>query len=136
MLDRAQQFQFNAAQRGKALELLQSLPAGSASVVIFDPQHRGVLDNLRFGNEGGRQRGRAILPAMTDEYIDACLCADARVLRPSAYVFFWVDTYRLGTGAHLRVANVLASVDLIAWDSLCMGMGKRSRRRGDYVVVL
>ena len=28
------------------------------------------------------------------------------------------------------------SVDLIAWDSLRLGMGKRSRRRGDYLVVL
>jgi hypothetical protein len=36
----------------------------------------------------------------------------------------------------LRVANILACVDLIAWDNSRMGMGKRSRRRGDYVVVL
>jgi site-specific DNA-methyltransferase (adenine-specific) len=29
----------------------------------------------------------------------------------------------------------LKPVDLIAWDSLRIGMGKRSRRRGDYLLV-
>jgi hypothetical protein len=35
----------------------------------------------------------------------------------------------------LRIAG-LQVVDLIAWDNERMGMGKRSRRRGDYLVVL
>lgn len=39
-------------------------------------------------------------------------------------------------GHHLRVKKVLPPVDLIAWDSLRIGMGKRSCRRGDYLLVL
>jgi site-specific DNA-methyltransferase (adenine-specific) len=127
---------FDVAQRGDALDMLRSLPDSSGAVMVFDPQHRGVLDRLKFGNEGVRQIGRAALPPMSDEYIDACLREAARVLRPSAYVFLWVDTFNLCMAAHRRVSDVLPPVDLIAWDCLRMGMGKRSRRRGDYVLML
>src|SRR5262249_52896886 len=37
---------------------------------------------------------------------------------------------------HQRVADCLQSVDLIAWDNLRMGMGYRTRRRGDNLLVL
>jgi site-specific DNA-methyltransferase (adenine-specific) len=134
VLDRA--MRFNVAQRGDALELLRSLPDRNASVVFFDPQHRSVLDHLKFGNEGARQVGRAALPTMSEPYTDLCLRESARILTPSGYVFYWLDTFCLCMGAHLRVADVLRPVDLIAWDNLKMGMGKRSRRRGDYVLLL
>jgi site-specific DNA-methyltransferase (adenine-specific) len=40
-------------------------------------------------------------------------------------------------GHHLRIPRAaLAPVDLIAWDNQRIGMGKRSRHRGDYVIVL
>jgi site-specific DNA-methyltransferase (adenine-specific) len=131
-----QGFQFDIAQRGDALELLRSLPDCSAAVAIFDPQHRSVLDYLKFGNEGARQVGRAALPAMTDDYIDACCREAARILVPSGYLLKWADTFRLCEAHHLRVADALKAVDAIAWDCLRMGMGKRSRRRGDNVLAL
>ena len=138
MLDRTRQaiFRFNVAQYGDALELLHSLPDCCAAVGVFDPQHRSVLDHLKFGNEGARQIGRAALPAMSESYIDLCIRATVRNLIPSGYLFLWADTYQVGVGSHLRVADAIRCVDLIAWDSLKMGMGKRSRRRGDYVLVL
>jgi site-specific DNA-methyltransferase (adenine-specific) len=129
-------FQRNTAQHGDALELLQSLPDGCAPLVFFDPQYREVLDRLQFGNEGARQRGRFDLPAMSSEYINASCREMARVLRPSGYMLQWVDTFRLCEGYHQLIADVLKCVDLIAWDGLRLGMGKRSRRRGDYLLVL
>jgi site-specific DNA-methyltransferase (adenine-specific) len=126
----------NTAQVGDALALLQSLPRACAAVVFLDAQHRSVLDHLKFGNEGARQRGRAGLPAMSDDYIDAVSIAGADVLRPGGYFMNWADTYRLCQGHHLRVAHALQPVDLISWDSGRLGMGKRSRRRGDYLVIL
>jgi site-specific DNA-methyltransferase (adenine-specific) len=126
----------NVPQRGDALELLRALPGGCTPLVFFDPQHRAVLDQLRYGNEGARQRGRAQLPAMTETYIDAACVEIARVLRPSGYLIRWVDTHGLCEAHHLRIRNHLQPVDLIAWDSLRIGNGYRSRRRGDYVVVL
>src|SRR5262245_38544914 len=126
----------NISQRGDALALLQSLPANCTPLVFFDPQHRAVLDKLKFGNEGERQRGRARLPAMTEDYIDACCREIARVLVPSGYCMLWLDTYGLCEAHHKRVADCLKCVDLIAWDNQRPGMGKRSRRRGDYLAVL
>jgi site-specific DNA-methyltransferase (adenine-specific) len=132
----------NVAQGGDASELLRSLPDACTPLVMFDPQFRQALDKQQYGNEGvGRQRERAALPAMTDEYIDSCCREAARVLMPSGYLMRWVDAFQLVQGHHLRVVadeadDVLQCVDLIAWDNLRMGMGYRSRRRGDYLVVL
>jgi site-specific DNA-methyltransferase (adenine-specific) len=136
MLSRHRQEPFarNIAQQGDALDLLKSLPDACAALAFFDPQHRGVLDKLKFGNEGARQRERCALPAMSEDYIDACCREIARVLVPSGYCMRWLDTYGVCEAHHLRV-DCLKTVDLIAWDSLRMGMGYRTRRRGDYVAV-
>ena len=83
----------NVAQCRDALDLLRALPAGCAPLAFFDPQHRGVLDRLKFGNEGARQRGRARLPSMSEEYIDACCREIARALAPGGYLMLWVDTF-------------------------------------------
>lgn len=126
----------NAVQQGDALELLRSLPDLCTPLVFFDPQFRGVLDRLAFGNEHARQKERFNLPAMSADYIDECCREAARVLRPSGYVLRWSDTFHVCEGDHRRVGDALACVDLIAWDSLRMGMGMRSRRRGDYLLAL
>src|SRR5262249_12283796 len=126
----------NVAQRGDALDLLTSLPDACTPLVFFDPQHRAVLDRLKFGNEGARQSGRAELPAMSESYIDTVCRESARLLKPGGYLMRWVDTFCLCEGHHLRIVDVVKPVDLIAWDSLRPGMGKRSRRRGDYLLVL
>jgi site-specific DNA-methyltransferase (adenine-specific) len=72
---------------------------------------------------------------MTSAYIDACCRESARVLTPSGYLLRWTDTFHLCEGDHLRIA-ALRCVDLIAWDNLRLGNGYRSRRRGDYLLVL
>jgi site-specific DNA-methyltransferase (adenine-specific) len=127
----------NVVQRGDALALLRSLPDGCTPLVFFDPQHREVLDKLKFGNEGARQKRRAQLPAMTSDYIDACCRESMRVLRRSGYLMRWIDPFGLCTGQHLRIVNKTCEcVDLIAWDKLRLGQGKRSRRCGDYLLVL
>jgi site-specific DNA-methyltransferase (adenine-specific) len=130
------QHQYNTAQNGDALTLLRSLSDGRTPLVFFDPQYRGVLDKLDYGNEGSRQKGRFALPAMSGDYIDVCCNEIARVLTPSGYLMRWTDTFHLCEGDHRRVADLLKCVDLIAWDSLRMGNGYRSRRRGDYLLVL
>jgi site-specific DNA-methyltransferase (adenine-specific) len=126
----------DVALREDALTLLRSLPAGCTPLVFFDPQYRGVLDKLAYGNEGARQRERCALPAMTTEYIDACCREIARVLRPSGYLMLWADTFNICEAHHRRIADVLPCVDLIAWDNLRIGNGYRSRRRGGYLLVL
>ena len=129
-------YQFNIAQRGGALELLHSLSDECAPLAFFDPQHRGVFDKPKFGNEGARQKGRVNLPAMSKSYIDEVCREAVRVLAPSGYLLRWIDTFGLCEGHHLRIADAIKCVDLIAWDNLRAGQGKRSRRRGDYLLVL
>lgn len=129
-------FKYDIAQQGDALALLQWLPDACSPLVIFDPQFRDGLDRLAYGNEGERQHERHELSAMTASYIDACCRESARVLAPSAYLAMWVDTFGLCQGNHLRLADVLPAVSLIAWDSERMGMGYRARHRGDYLLVL
>ena len=91
-----------ARQHGDALALLRSLPDGAGAAAFFDPQHRSVLDRHQYGNEGARQKARCELPAMSDSYIEQCCRDIARVLRPSGYLFLWVDAFRLCRGDHLH----------------------------------
>jgi site-specific DNA-methyltransferase (adenine-specific) len=123
-------------QQGDALALLQSLADGNGAAAFFDPQHRSTLARLQYGNEGARQKQRCALPAMTDAYIEQCCRDIARVLRPSGYLFLWVDTFRLCRGDHRDVDDALPCVDLIAWRNERFGMGYRSRRCGDYLLIL
>ena len=57
------------------------------------------------------------------------------MLTPSGYLLRWTDTFHLCEGDHRRIGE-LKCVNLIAWDSLRIGNGYRSRRRGDYLLVL
>ena len=52
------------------LKLLEKLPAEFILVAFFDPQYRGVLDKLSYGNEG-KQHGkrRSALEQMTEQTI-------------------------------------------------------------------
>jgi hypothetical protein len=43
---------------GDALALLRSLSGDCTPLVFFDPQYRGVLDKLKYGNEGADRKGR------------------------------------------------------------------------------
>ena len=40
------------------LELLKQIEDSSIALCFFDPQYRGVLDKMKYGNEGERQKGR------------------------------------------------------------------------------
>jgi site-specific DNA-methyltransferase (adenine-specific) len=134
---RVERIKPNGTQRGDALALLQSLPADCTPLVFFDPQHRAVLDKKKYGNEGERQRGRAKLPAMTEDYIDTCCIESARILKPSGYLMRWMDKFCLVEAHHHRIPReILEPVDLIAWDNLRLGQGDRARNRGDYLLVL
>ena len=73
---------------------------------------------------------------MTDDYIDQCSREIARALTPSGYLMLWADTFNVCRAHHLRIADVLPCVDLIAWDHGRIGNGYRSRRRGSYLLVL
>ena len=129
----------NYRNLANGLDLLASLSENAIETAFFDPQYRGVLDHLNYGNEGrGRQTDRFQLPQMSAETICSFVREICRVLTPSGHLFLWLDKYSLTTHQiqfWLKDAR-LEVVDLIAWDSGRFGMGCRSRCRAEYLLVL
>lgn len=129
----------NARQAMDGVDLFAALPDRIAELGFLDPQYRGVLDKLSFGNEGARQKARARLPQMTDDTIAFFAEEHARVLRPSGHLMVWMDKFSLASGAWLRWirrARQLEVVDLVSWHKLTFGMGRRTRGSVEYLAVL
>lgn len=107
------------------------------SACFFDPQYRGILDKLKYGNEGARQRGRVDLCQMDDELIKCYLNEINRVLKPEGHLFLWIDKFHLCVGIAGWFRNtLLTQVDLITWDKGKIGMGYRTRRKAEYLLIL
>lgn len=123
------------------LDLLRSIENNKAKAVFLDPQYRALLEKMGYGNEGeSREAARVALPQM-DNYTIGCFVAEiARALTPSGHLFFWLDKFSLGEGLHRRYiehANGrLKMVDLIAWNKMRPGMGRRARCQTEYLVVV
>ena len=128
----------NERNVGDGLEMLSGLTDGAAAAAFFDPQYRGVLDKLAYGNEGDRRgQERARLKQMDDTLIWRFLTEIARVLRPSGHLFLWTDKFHLVEGVGGWLADTdLEHVDLITWDKARIGMGYRTRRVAEYLLVL
>ena len=120
------------------LAFLAALPSGSMPAAFLDPQYRGVLDRMAYGNEGqSRERARVALPQMTEDQIARFVAGIDRCLIPSGHLFLWIDKFHLCTGiAHWLEGTSLETVDLLTWDKQRMGMGYRTRRQAEYLVVL
>ena len=74
--------------RYDGLELLSRLEPALLPVCIFDPQYRGVLDKMRYGDEGvSRGRSRSALPQMSEETISRFIAGIADALTPSGHLF-------------------------------------------------
>ena len=128
---------FDRRLRMEGLAFLGYLPDAALTTAFLDPQYRGVLDHLAYGNEGV-QRGasRAALHQMTDEI--PCFVQEIdRVLMPSGHLFLWMDKFHLCTGVHEWLRDTaLHVVDMLTWDKQRLGMGYRTRRTGEHLVVL
>lgn len=130
-------WKFDAHNFGNGLDLLSDIESETVRITFFDPQYRGVLDRLKYGNEGSRQKKRAKLKQMDKETIHAFIVDIHRVLMPSGYLFLWVDKFHLCEGVHPWLQDTtLAIVDMITWNKGRMGMGLRTRRQAEYLIVL
>ena len=128
----------NARMKMDGLAFLGKLPAGSVPVAFFDPQYRGVLDKLRYGNEGAKRcRARCALTQMSEAIIGEFIRGIDAALMPGGHAFLWMDKFHLCSGFSDWLADTrLATVDLLTWDKGRMGMGYRTRRQCEYLVVL
>lgn len=119
------------------LELLFQIKDESISLAFFDPQYRGVLDKMKYGNEGVRQKARVDLIQMDEKTILDFISQIHRVLKPSSYLMLWIDKFHLCEGIQKWFKDTsFQSVDLITWDKGKMGMGYRTRRQSEYLLIL
>jgi site-specific DNA-methyltransferase (adenine-specific) len=119
------------------LELMRQIPDRAISCCFADFQYRGIMDKMDYGNEGARQVGRAQLQQMPEDLIFEFVKEISRVLKPSGYLFLWVDKFILCEGSHLGFLNEeLQRVDLITWNKQSFGMGYRTRRTCEYLLIL
>ena len=119
-------------------ELLAALEPESIPLCIFDPQYRGVLDKLRYGNEGvSRGQRRSALPQMNEETIGEFVAGISAALIPSGHLFLWIDKFHLCKGIRTWLGDGgLEVVDLVTWNKGRMGMGYRTRRFAEYLFIL
>lgn len=130
-------FTLDAANVGDGRQLLAGLADGVIPCAFFDPQYRGVLDRLSYGNEGvTRGKERAKLPQMDEAMIRHFLAEIGRVLTPSGHLFLWVDKFHLCEGVGAWLPCELKIVDMVVWDKARMGMGYRTRRQCEYLLVV
>lgn len=130
-------FPINQKNQMNGRRLLKSIPDASVPVVFFDPQYRGIMEKLNYGNEGKRQQARATQKQMSDKLIWHFIVGIDRVLMPSGHLFLWVDKFHLCEGiSQWMMGTILQVVDMITWDKMRMGMGYRTRRQCEYLLVL
>ena len=128
----------NRRNKMNGLELLDLLDKESIKVAFFDPQYRGVLDKLSYGNEGkSRGKDRSALPQMSQEIIFEFLAKIELVLKPNGYLFLWLDKFHLfEVKSWIENYQSLEIVDMITWNKMKIGMGYRTRRKSEYLVVI
>ena len=131
------EFGLNEPNVSDGLELLAALPDSSVSTCFFDPQYRGILDKMSYGNEGvNRGKTRSELRQMRVTEISDFVREMARILVPTGHLFLWMDKYELVNGFREWLHdNQLAIVDLIVWNKKRLGMGYRTRRVSEYLMV-
>ncbi len=120
------------------LTLMSKLPGASVAAAFFDPQYRGVLDKLGYGNEGVlRGQKRTALPQMSEEVTAEFIHCIGKVLGPSGHLFLWIDKFHLCSGVSKWIEGTdLEIVDLVTWNKGRIGMGYRTRRTAEYLLVL
>ena len=128
----------NRRNKMNGLDLLDLLDKESIKVAFFDPQYRGVLDKLSYGNEGkSRGKDRSALPQMSQEIIFEFLAKIELVLKPNGYLFLWLDKFHLfEVKSWIENYQSLEIVDMIVWNKMKIGMGYRTRRKSEYLVVI
>lgn len=131
-------YAMNKKNLADGLALMADIEPNSIATAFFDPQYRGVLDKLKYGNEGAsRGKARSELQQMDEDTIVKFIVELDRVLKESGHLFLWVDKFHLCQGVLDWFTDTqLNLVDMITWDKGKIGMGYRTRRKAEYLIVL
>ena len=135
---KSDKYEINKKNKADGLKLLSDINDSTITTAFFDPQYRGILDKLKYGNEGkNRGKARSELKQMDEETIINFIKEIDRVLKDSGHLFLWVDKFHLCQGVLEWLTDTsLNVVDMIVWDKGKIGMGYRTRRKSEYLIVL
>ncbi len=124
-------------QKMDGLSMLNKIESSTIPLVFFDPQYRAILDKQKYGNEGEtRGKKRSELPQMTEDIIAEFVMEIERILIPKGHLMLWVDKYILCDGFNNFITGTqFETVDLITWNKDRMGMGYRTRRFSEHLIV-
>jgi len=133
----ADALELNTKQKMDGLQLLKMINDKSIPLVFFDPQYRTILDKQNYGNEGkGRQKARTDLSQMNERIIKQFIKEIERILIPSGHLMLWVDKFIICNDIHILLGDsLLRLVDMITWNKDRMGMGYRTRRFCEYLII-
>ena len=74
---------------------------------------------------------------MSEETIGEFIAGISTALIPSGHLFLWVDKFHLCKGIETwQGDSALEVVDLVTWNKARMGMGYRTRRMAEYLLIL
>ena len=134
---KSNKFSINKRNKTDGLLLLEDINDKTITTAFFDPQYRGVLDKLKYGNEGkGRGKARHELVQMDEDTIIKFIHEIDRVLKDSGHLFLWVDKFHLCQGVLSWIDKTnLNLVDMLVWDKGKIGMGYRTRRKSEYLII-
>ena len=131
-------FEYDTRLKMDGLTFLLKLQQDSIPIAFFDPQYRGILDKLGYGNEGeDRGKARSSLQQMSEDIICQFIVGLNRILIPSGHLFLWMDKFHLCTGfSDWLNGTQLDVVDMLTWDKERIGMGYRTRRTSEHLIIL
>ena len=135
-LDISDELELNTHIQMDGLEFLKKLPSSAFTAAFFDPQYRGVLDYLGYGNEGKNRTPKRSAQIQMTDLIPKFISEISRVLMPSGHLFLWMDKFHLVTGFQNWLDETpLKSVDMVTWEKPRIGMGYRTRRKSEFLIV-
>ena len=129
----------NKKLRMDGLKFLSKISDNSIPVSFFDPQYRGIYEQMKYGNEAtSLNHKRVEIPQMDDIIISEFIHELARVLIPSGHLFLWLDKFHLCTNFRdwLHSSTCLHTVDMITWNKKKIGLGYRTRHTSEFLMVL
>lgn len=137
-MNKISKYPINKKNQIDGLELMNGIKDETISTAFFDPQYRGILDKMKYGNEGkNRGKARSELQQMSEETIIAFIQELNRVIKPQGHLFLWVDKFHLCQGVlSWFIDTDFNLVDMITWDKGKIGMGYRTRRKSEYLIIL
>jgi len=124
-------YQLNTKQVGEAVEFLTSLSEKSVNVAFLDPQYEKVANVVHVDYP---------LSFQTDYQIQQIVKEVSRVIKPSGFLFLWVNKALLGSDRivnWLLQAPSLKIVDSLVWYKRgTLGLGSWLRSNAEFCFIL